>query len=226
MDESPDPAAVFACALSLHNACLKRAAEEPGLDLSDAYQGMDTFMREVMRVAEMFEGWACRHVAFQELEDVWPYLLEDRFGAACLEIMSAESLAGFDVDDCFRIASRLRFPMWLDRSLPLPFCVEVPNPLAGARFGRVRIQTIRHQLDDGGVTAPFTEDDEPFDENYGEPVFGIYGVDEAGLVEHIADRANYHAAWSLMVGLLTGIGFSKVGIGYSKRLIPPDECGT
>lgn len=59
-----------------------------------------------MPVPEMFEDWACRNVAFQELDDVWPYLLEDRFGAACLEIMSAESLAGFDADDCLRVASK------------------------------------------------------------------------------------------------------------------------
>lgn len=219
MDESPDPAAVCACALSLHAACLKRAEVEPGLNLSDAYQGMDTFMREVMRVGEMFEEWACRHVAFQELDDVWPYLLEDRFGAACLEIMSAESLAGFDADDCLRIASRLRLPMWLDRSLPLPFCVEAPNPVAGASFERVKIQTVRHELHDDGETVPYMEDDEPFDENYDAPVFRIYGVDAAGLLEHIADRETYESARSLLVNLLPGIGFPEQGIAYSRGLI-------
>lgn len=220
MDESPDPAAVFACALSLHAACLKRAEEEPELDLSDAYQGMDTFMREVMRVAEMFEEWACRHVAFQELDDIWPYLLEERFGAACLEVMSAESLAGFDADDCFRIASQLRFPMWMDGNLPLPFCVEAPNPLAGARFVRLRIQTVRNELGDASEIAPFTEDDDPFDGNYGSPILRIFGVDESGLLEHITDRESYQAARSLLANLMPGIGFSEEGIAYSQRPTP------
>jgi len=221
MELSPDPAAVFACALSLHHACLKRAEEEPGLDLSDAYQGMDSFMREVMRVAEMFEEWACRHVAFQELDDVWPYLLEDRFGPACLQIISAESLAGFDADDCLRIASRLHLPLWLDGSLPLPFCSEVPNPLAEAKFQRLRIQAVRHELVEDGEAVPFTEDDDPFDENYGETVFRIYGVDEAGVLKHIADRRDYQAARGLMADLMPGLGFPEQGIAYSQRPISP-----
>jgi len=219
MDEQPDPAAVFACALSLHDACLERAKVESDLDLSEAYQGMDTFMREVMRVGEKFEKWACRHVAFNELADVWPYLLEERFGDVCLEMMDADSLAGFDADDCLRIAFKLRLPMWADGSLPLPVCVEAPNPLAGAEFYRLRIQTVRHELDEEGETAPFTEDDDPFDENYGAPYFGIYGVDEDGLLDHIADRDTYQAARSLLAALLPGIGFPEEVIAFSEPLM-------
>ena len=88
-----------------------------------------------------------------------------------------------------------------------------------SRFHRLRIQTVRHELDDDGEIAPFTEEDEPFDENYGEPVFRIYGVGESGLLEHIADPDTYQAARSLMVGMLPGIGLPEVGIGYSKRLV-------
>ena len=217
MDESPDPAAVFACALSLRDACLKRAGVDPELDLSEAYQGMDVFMREVMRVGEMFEEWACRHVAFHELDDVWPYVLEERFGAVCLEMMDADSLVGFDVDDCLRVAFRLRLPMRVDGSLPLPFCVEAPNPLAGAKFHRLRIQTVRHELVEDGGTAPFTEEDDAFDENYGAPFFGIYGVDEEGLLDHIAERDTYQAARSLLEDLLPGVGFPEEGIAFSRE---------
>lgn len=207
MDEQPDPAAVFACAKSLHDACLERAEADPGFNLSEAYQGMDNFMREVMRVGEEFERWACRHVAFDVLSDVWPYLLEDRFAEACLEIMDAGSLAGFDADDCLRIAFGLRLPVKADGSLPLPVCVEAPNPLAGAAFRRLRIQTVRRELDGDGGTAVFTEDDDPFDENYGAPEFGIYGVEEDGMVEHIADVTSYRAACEMLAKLLPGIGF-------------------
>ena len=201
MNEFPDPAAVFACAKSLHDACLERAKVEPGLDLSEAYHGMDGFMREVMRVGDEFEKWACRHVAFHELDDVWPYLLEERFGGASLEVMNADSLAGFDADDCLRIAFKLR----------------LPNPLGDAEFQHLRIQTIRHEWDEDGEVAPFTEDDDPFDENYSPPVFGIYGV-KAGVLERIADRKTYADARALSAKLLPGIGFPDEVIAFSRPI--------
>lgn len=221
MDELPDPAAIFACSKSLYDAWLKRAEVEPELDLTNAYQGMDVLMREVMRVGEAFETWACRHVAFNELEHVWPYLLNERFGAVCLEIMEADRLAGFDAEDCLRVAFKLRLPMWVDGSLSLPVCVEVPNPLPGAAFERVRIQTVRPELDEEGGMAPFTEDDDPFDENYGAPVFGIYGVKD-DLLEHIADRSTYQEARDLIVDLIPEIVFPKHAVAFANTLTP---CG-
>jgi hypothetical protein len=226
MVDQPDPAAIFACAKSLHDACLELAEVEPELDLSDAYQGMDTFMREVMRVGEMFEKWACRHVAFNELADVWSYFLEERFGPACLETMDADSLGGFDSDDCLRIAFKLRLPMWADGSLPLPVCVEALNPLSGAIFHRLRIQTVRNELNEDGGIAPFTEDDDPFDENYGELFFTIYGVHLDGLLEPIAHKDTYQAASSLLADLLPGIGFREQMIAFQQSLtsLHPCEC--
>lgn len=216
MDELPDPAAVFACSKSLYDACLKRAEVEPELDLTDAYQGMDVLMREVMRVGEEFETWACRHVAFNELEYVWPYRLDERFGAVCLEIMEADRLAGFDAEDCLRVAFKLRLPMWVDGSLPLPFCVEAPNPHDGAGFQRLRIQTVRLGLDEDGGAEAYTEDDDPFDENYGTPFFGIYGVDENGLLDSIAKVETYQEARGLLEKLLPGLGFPAEGIAFSR----------
>ncbi|MEN9576237.1 MAG: hypothetical protein RL514_4092 [Verrucomicrobiota bacterium] len=109
--EQPDSAAVFACALSLREACLKSAAADPAMNLSESYNGMDEFMREMMRVANLFEAWACEHVAFAECNEVWPYLLEDRFGDACLAVMSPTGLAAFDETDCLRVALHLRLPI-------------------------------------------------------------------------------------------------------------------
>ncbi len=218
MPELLDLAAVFACAKSLHDACLERADVDPKLNLSEAYQGMDTFMREVMRVASLFEEWACRHVVFDELSDVWPYLLEDRFGGACLEVMDADSLDGFDAGDCLRIAFKLRLPIRVDGSLPLPVCVEASNPLVGAEFHCLRIQTIRLELDEEGGMVPFTEDDDPFDENYGTPFFGIYGVSHDSLLEHIADRASYQEARSLLLRLMPIIQFPEFMVAGNRDM--------
>ena len=219
MDAPPDPAAVFACAKSLHDACVQHAEVNPGLNLSESYHGMDGFMRELMRVAEEFEMWACRHVVFDELDEVWPYLLEDRFGAACLEIMEADALAGFDADDCLRIAFKLRLPIRVDASLPLPLCVEASNPTAGAEFQRLRIQTVRREWKEEGGVAAFTEDDDPFDENYSTPRCAIYGVAEGGL-EYIAERKTYAEARALLTKLLPGIGFPEEVVAFARPVSP------
>ena len=106
--EPADPAAIFAIAISLWRECHKRAASDPKINLSDAYNGIDELMREVMRVATFFESWACEHVDFNQLTDVWPYFLEDQVGKECLSILLATNLADFDEHDCCRVATRLR----------------------------------------------------------------------------------------------------------------------
>ncbi len=108
---TPDPAAHFAIAQSLWRECLRQAADDPTLNLSQAYHGIDSLMREVMWIAHMFEAWACQHVDFTQLTDVWPYLLDDRFGAECLSILRPEDLADFDTHDCRRIAAKLRLTL-------------------------------------------------------------------------------------------------------------------
>lgn len=77
--ERADPAAVFGVADSLH-----RFAERPGFkgNVSEAYDGADQFMREVMSAGERFETWACENVDFSALTDVWPYMLQDKFADA------------------------------------------------------------------------------------------------------------------------------------------------
>jgi hypothetical protein len=107
--------------------------------------------------------------------------------------------------------------MWVDGSLPLPFCVDAANPQTGAKFHRLRIQTVRQELGEDGGTAPFTEDDDPFDENYGAPFFGIYGVDEEGLLDHVAIRDTYQASRSLLADLLPGVGFPEEVIAFSRE---------
>jgi hypothetical protein len=201
----PDPAAVLASALSLWQACQRRAAESH-LSLSECYNGMDQFMREVMRVATQFEVWACSHIDFEQMADVWPYFLEDRFGETCLAVMLPSALASFDESDCLRVAMRLRLPIICDGTLPVPIMVSAPNPLAESAFREFRIQTVRDTID-GDDTLPYSSDEDPFDEEFGSPYFGFYGIGPNGLVEHIADRATYSEAVSLTRRLVLGITF-------------------
>ncbi len=106
-DWNPDPAAVFAAATSLWEECHKKATSEPRINLSDCYSGMDGLMRETMRIAALFETWSCKHINFAELNDVWPYLLQDRFGKECLSVLLPDGLSVFDDSDCRRVAARL-----------------------------------------------------------------------------------------------------------------------
>ena len=71
--------------------------------------------------------------------------------------------------------------------------VSADNPLPGSPFRSFRILTVREFGEDGG-SEPFTLDDDPFDEQFSPPFFGIYGVGEDGLREHIADRDTYRGS--------------------------------
>ncbi|MBE7498106.1 MAG: hypothetical protein HS117_24460 [Verrucomicrobiaceae bacterium] len=117
--DPPDPTAVFACAVSLRDACEEKAAV-CGINLNDEFQGGDQFWREVMRIAELLETWACENVAFDALEDVWPYLLEEKFGCACLEHVHVDGLTTFALMDCPMVAMNMEVPlMYRDgRNLP------------------------------------------------------------------------------------------------------------
>jgi len=106
-NDATDPAAVLGAAVSLWRAC----QSDPQPDLGVCYGGSDQWMREVMRVATLFETWATRHVCFGDLDECWPYFLEDRFGAACVELIGPDGLARFAEADCLRVAQRLRLPV-------------------------------------------------------------------------------------------------------------------
>jgi hypothetical protein len=196
-----DPAAAFAAATSLWHACHQREAADPTLNLAAAYQGMDEFMREIMRIAETFEAWACRHVVFAHLDATWPYLLIDRFGAACLNAIPPTAFASFNLDTCLRVAFRLRLPLRADGSLPLPVDVRATHPAPDSAFAEFRIQSVRDELATH-QTIPFTEDHDPLDPALGPPYFGLYGrTTDDDLWEHIADRKTYADARELALKL-------------------------
>ncbi|MGO9609896.1 MAG: hypothetical protein ACLPT4_09695 [Verrucomicrobiia bacterium] len=170
---------------------------------------MDQLMREVMRVGNRFEAWACLHIDFEQLADVWPYLLEDKFGDGCLGVMSPSAVASFDESDCLRVALRLRLPVICDGTLPVPVVITAANPASESAFQEFRIQTVRNTAG-GEDPEPYTLDDDPFDEEFGPPYFGLYGVGQDGLLEHIADRATYLEVVSLVQKLAPGIVFPDV----------------
>lgn len=105
--DKPDPAAIFAAACSIRKACevLHRAG------ISEAYNGGDEFLRQCMKAATLFETWACAHVDFAALTDVWPYLLEDRLGEAVLEHLGWSQIGVFTVRTCELVALTLALPL-------------------------------------------------------------------------------------------------------------------
>ncbi len=199
-----DPAAVFAAALSLWQECQKHAETGKILNLSESYNGHDEFMREIMRVATLFETWACQHIDFGELTQVWPYFLEAEFGKKCLSAMLPTGLADFDESDCLRVAMRMRLPVIHDGKLPLPVDLIVPNPAADSSFKQFRIQSVRNDIE-GENTSPYTWDDEPYDANFDAPYFSLYGVGEDGLLENIADRRTCAEALNLARKIAPGV---------------------
>lgn len=128
-------------------------------------------MRVIMRVGARFEPWACRYIIFEGLDEVWPYLLEERFGEACAATVGIDSLGRFEDRACLIVALRLRLPVKADASLPVPVDITVANPGAKSAFVRIRIQTVRPCGDRDMV--PFTVVDDPFNPSYEPPVFAF-----------------------------------------------------
>ncbi len=197
---APDPAAVFAIARSLWSALHAPDGETAP---PDAAPTADERMRTVMDVAEAFETWACEHVIFDEVDDVWPYLLEDRFGDAFPRLFGWEALDRFGPSHCLQLALLWNLPLRGTAARPLPVDVTIPHPMPGAAFSALRLQTIRIAADDREC-EPWTADTFR-DLAPGESiVFGLYGVSSDGRLEHIADRGSWEAAVELVRGLWPG----------------------
>lgn len=161
-------------------------------------------MRQVMRVATMFESWCCDHVDFSEFSDVWPYFLEDRLGEVCVNVMSATALAEFDQRECLTVAMRLRLPVKVVGELAVPVNLEAANPNPASGFRHFQIRSVRRHHENNDISQ-FTADDEPDDDNFGPVFFGLYGLDANGIVEHISDRDTYVGVYTLAAKLAPGI---------------------
>lgn len=192
--------------MSLWETWTKAETNGEEYSLSDAYNGIDEFMREVMRVAALFEQWACEHVLFDTMDHMWPYLLHDKFGPVCRSAMMPTSLDLFDATDCLRVAMALRLPMRRDSSLPIPADTTAANPVPDSPFVAFRIQSAR-DANEGQLSIPYTFDDEPFDDEYGQPYYSLYGIGADDAQEHIATRSTYSDAVRLAEKLAPGIRF-------------------
>jgi len=204
--EIPDPAAVFAISHSVWLAVEKHQAAESSFNASDCYNGLDHLMREVMRIAELFEVWACEHVEFAACDEVWPYLLADSFGNACLGLTGPNGLSNFDPSDCLRMALLLRIPVRFDGQLPLPVDVIAPNPVPSSPYRQFQIRSVR-ETSDSETCVPFTTSDDPNDEEYGRVFYGLYGVHNDCNVEYIAARDSYREVLGLIRRLVPGVTF-------------------
>jgi hypothetical protein len=191
--------------VSLKQTCEDIARRER-INLSECYNGGDEFMRQVMRIATMFESWCCDHVDFSQFSDVWPYLLEDKFGAAFLKVSYPTCLTEFDSMGCLRAAMELTLPVKVVQGLPVPVDLTAANPVPASPFRHFQIRTVRRHNQDN-VISQYTPNDEPDDDDFGVVFFGLYGLEEDGVAEHIADRDSYAQALALAEKLAPGVGF-------------------
>jgi hypothetical protein len=208
--ESVDPAAVFACAVSLREACEAMADKEQA-NLSALFNGIDEFWRVMMRIGTLFEAWAYENVAFEAMTDVWPYLLMDRFGEACLASVPLEAMADLGSDALPVVAMAMEVPLIYREGCNLPLDLEAPNPVAGSFFVRWRIQTVRGRREEAEM-EPMWYGEDPHDPEYEPPVVALYGVDATGTLEHVRDSVSYAEARSLVMKLAPGVVFPEVPV--------------
>lgn len=177
-----------------------------GWNLSECFNGGDEFLRQMMRIGELFEAWACDHVAFEELEDVWPYYLEDHFGDACLHVLTPTGLPHFSREDCLRVALQLAIPIRYQDGLSLPLDIRAANTVPGSAFIEYRIRTVREDLEAHEI-EPYTLNDDPIDDQFADVVLGLYGIQADGGVEHITNFSRYSDAAALAGKIAPGIDF-------------------
>lgn len=206
VDARCDQAAIFACALSFWNACRELAASGTRSNPAEYFGGGDCLMREAMEIGRGFEGWACNNVDFSVFDEVWPYLLEEEFGAACLTCFLRDPLSELDDNDYLWIALHLRLPIVFSDELSIPVNLFAPIPRFGFGFRGFRIQTVRNPIGSDDI-VPFVMGDDPGDEGFGKRYFAVYGLGSDGILEHIADRSTYQGAFNLAEKLSPGIEF-------------------
>lgn len=107
----PDPAAILGAACSLKRVWIDDVDLETRLRLAQRLPGVDSVMREILRIATRFETWACRNVDFEALDEVWPYFLEAEFGEACKVLMKHQDPTSFGEAQCRAVAEFLELTL-------------------------------------------------------------------------------------------------------------------
>jgi hypothetical protein len=204
--QKPDPAAVFGAALSLWHEYTKPSSSIERRNPENQQVSDDCLLSVIMSIATQFCAWAHEYAQLDNPNTLWPVFLKGQFGRACRGAIGSKDLSKFDERDCLRIALRLQIPLILRDGVPIPIDVTAANPNSDSPFRAFRIQTVRESLGED-TYEPFTWEDEPFDKNFKPPLFALYGVDAAYLLEHIADRQTYSEALSLAQKLAPGLQF-------------------
>jgi len=109
---SNDLAAEFGAATSLRLMAWA-LAHKHGNSLSEAYVGVDEFTRQCMRIGREFESWCCVYVDWDVgIDECWPYLLEDKFGAVAIAAAGGECYVRWlGPADWPKIARKLKLPL-------------------------------------------------------------------------------------------------------------------
>ena len=155
-------------------------------------------------------------MAFEALTDVWPYLLMDRFGEACLTKVPLEAMADLGSDDLPVVAMHMEVPLMYREGSNLPLDLVAPNPVAKSAFVQWRIQTVRGRREEAKM-EPMRYGDDPHDPEYEPPVVALYGVDATGELEHLRDSASYAEARSLVMKLAPGVAFPEMPLVTASR---------
>ena len=192
--------------MSLWDSCHAEAKERPDCNLSEIFSGIDGFMREANRIGTLFEEWACRHIEFDELTDVWPYILHDRFGGTCRAVRPVEELSMFSEIDCLYVALSLRLPLRDSPKLIIAVDLRAVNTVKDSGFPFFLIRSVRCSRLTEEVVR-FSKDDDPADGDHGQPFYSLYGDRLDGLAEHIADRDSLAGILRLAEALAPGLEF-------------------
>jgi hypothetical protein len=116
-ETTPDPAAIYGIANSLDVAAQAFGKEVGDASaISDCYGGQDGYFRACMEVACIFEYWACAHVDFARMSDIYVYRLQDNFAAALKQtaphgLNILLELEQFKPEHCLQVAKNLNLPL-------------------------------------------------------------------------------------------------------------------
>lgn len=176
-------------------------ADKDDFDISEAYQGVDECMRRCMHLGRVFEVWACDHIHFDSLQNVWPYYLEDHIGPA-IEKMFWEANHTipimWDDSDLLSLAVNLRLPVLIAETTgsSMDIVWELPRSRPG-EFQAYQVRTVRTTPDGESVEHYSIGDAAHYnnDDNHSPILFALYGSLDAEdpVWEFVFEMPSYEA---------------------------------
>lgn len=163
----------------------------------------------VFMAATSFISWCDTRVEFDDLEDPWSYLLEDKLGDAMRDAGLFEQFADLYTSDpvnweraAHLAAVHMGLTLKFDPRFEMPVDVTEECPARPSMYSHLRIYTVRDKAGEGGKSdvVQFTADSHPYDDDYGKVYYGFYGVfgpnvpEQEGQLSHIMDFDTYEIA--------------------------------